>query len=55
MSQSYENDVLDTPEDIVWNFWVEADIVVVRDGLCQISELENGYHVLLDVESKNRK
>ena len=55
MSQSYKNDVLDTPEDIVWNLCIDADVVVVRDGLCEISELEEGYHVLLDVESNTRK
>lgn len=55
MSQTYENDVLDTPEEIVWNLCIDADVVVVRDGLCEISEQEEGYHVLLDVESNTRK
>ena len=55
MSQTYENDVLDTSEEIVWNLCIDADVVVVRDGLCEISEQDEGYHVLLDVESNTRK
>ena len=42
MSQSYKNDVLDTPEDIVWNLCIDADVVIVRDGLCEISERDCG-------------
>ena len=55
MSQAYENNSLDSPEDIVWNLCIDTDVVVVRDGLCEISEQDKGYHVLLDVESKTRK
>lgn len=55
MSQTYEDNVLDSPEDIVWNLCIDTDVVVVRDGLCEISEQEKGYHVLLDVESDTRK
>ena len=55
MSQTYENGVLDLSEEIVWNRYIATDVVVVRDGLCEITEQEEGYRVLLDVESKSRK
>ena len=55
MSQTYENNEFDSPAEIVWNRCIDTDVLVVRDGLCEIIEQEEGYHVLLDVESKVRK
>ncbi|MEE1256214.1 MAG: hypothetical protein UHN47_06850 [Lachnospiraceae bacterium] len=55
MSQTYENNEFDSPAEIVWNRCIDTDVLVVRDGLCEISEQDEGYHVLLDVESNTRK
>ena len=55
MSETYDKDALDSPEKVKWDRVISADVKAVRHGLCEITESDEGYHVLLEVESDTRK
>lgn len=55
MSQTYEKNVLDSPEGIVWNLCIDADVVIAWDEEYEVVEQENGYQILFHVESNTRK
>lgn len=55
MSENYEQNRLDSYENVKWNRIIQADVKVDKEGLFEITEAENGYHVLCNVSSLQRK